>query len=441
MIKARKFDVLLLVGLTLISLLVMSLTLVWAGRVLTNTEMMDIKGGTNFPPTAHATANYFTGTVYIWVEDTVIFDGSGSSDSDGQIVSYDWSFGEGSAIGSGVTTSHTYNTPGSYQATLTVTDDGNPSASDTATVVIVAVKTEIKEGATVVNDDGYVYINATPQMPQLTAKLLPPNLPDNVSWDFAIDFARHLQNHHDEYAIVTSASQTWNIATSFGNDFRGGTGTLTCHYKTLYKVLTIHIRGNNPTSNQVDTEIGQDPWFAQAICMQESSYSQFNTVGTLGPNPAVNIRATPNWGTPDGWGLMQLDPPGGAQVLWHWRDNVEAGLNHIDNPCATDAQGWIEEQERQQQEEDPARPLGGMAFTFNGVDFTTANGRHPIDACTIQRYNGAERWVIYWQNEERDPETGALVTPGSWEVNRNPRPGQQGGTYDDYVNAVCGRLN
>ena len=212
----------------------------------------------------------------------------------------------------------------------------------------------------------------------------------------------------------------------------------------MYKVLTIHIRGNNPTSNQVDTEVGTDPWFAQAISRQESSQRQFNTRGTLGPleeAPDVNILATPIWGPEDGWGVMQLDPPTGPQILWHWKDNVQAGLNHMNTTCARDARQWIEEQERQQRNENPNQPLAGMTFTFNGVDFTTTNGRHPIDACTIQRYNGAERWVIYWQNEERNPETGALVTPGSWEVNRNQRPRPRGGTYDDYVNAVCGRLN
>ncbi|MBM9513505.1 PKD domain-containing protein [Desulfogranum marinum] len=50
----------------------------------------------------------------------VNFDASGSSD-DGLIVSYAWDFGDGT--GSGVTTSHTYNSPGIYNVILTVTDD------------------------------------------------------------------------------------------------------------------------------------------------------------------------------------------------------------------------------------------------------------------------------------------------------------------------------
>ena len=52
----------------------------------------------------------------------VRFDGSGSSDSDGTIVTYAWSFGDG-ATGSGQTATHTYADAGAYTPQLTVTDD------------------------------------------------------------------------------------------------------------------------------------------------------------------------------------------------------------------------------------------------------------------------------------------------------------------------------
>ena len=62
-------------------------------------------------------------------------DASGSSDADGTITAYDWSFGD-SATGSGVTTSHTYGSYGSFNVTLTVTDDGNATDTDTQTVTL-----------------------------------------------------------------------------------------------------------------------------------------------------------------------------------------------------------------------------------------------------------------------------------------------------------------
>ena len=58
---------------------------------------------------------------------TCSFDGSGSRDNDGTIVSYDWTFGDGTA-GSGATVVHTYAMPGIYTATLTVTDNEGATA-------------------------------------------------------------------------------------------------------------------------------------------------------------------------------------------------------------------------------------------------------------------------------------------------------------------------
>lgn len=68
------------------------------------------------------------------------FDASASTDTDGTIQSYAWDFGDGSD-GSGVTVSHAYAAPGSYQVTLTVADDAADTGQLTSTVRINASPT------------------------------------------------------------------------------------------------------------------------------------------------------------------------------------------------------------------------------------------------------------------------------------------------------------
>ena len=58
----------------------------------------------------------------------VKFDASSSRDDDGHIVSYNWNFGDGT-IGSGITTTHTYNITGVYNISLAVSDDDGATAS------------------------------------------------------------------------------------------------------------------------------------------------------------------------------------------------------------------------------------------------------------------------------------------------------------------------
>jgi PKD repeat protein len=62
---------------------------------------------------------------------TCSFDASESSDSDGTIVSYNWSFG-----GTGVTAVHTFGASGTYTVTLTVTDDDGKTASTSQNVPV-----------------------------------------------------------------------------------------------------------------------------------------------------------------------------------------------------------------------------------------------------------------------------------------------------------------
>lgn len=93
-------------------------------------SMPDSNG--NFPPLALAVASKISGEIPL----NVTFDGGSSVDSDGSIISYDWTFGDGSSA-TGAQASHTYTAVGTYAATLTVTD--NQGALDTDTVSITVL--------------------------------------------------------------------------------------------------------------------------------------------------------------------------------------------------------------------------------------------------------------------------------------------------------------
>ena len=66
---------------------------------------------------------------------TVDVDAAASSDSDGSIVSYAWTFGDG-ATATGVTASHTYAAAGAYTVGLTVTDNEGATGSTTKSVTV-----------------------------------------------------------------------------------------------------------------------------------------------------------------------------------------------------------------------------------------------------------------------------------------------------------------
>ena len=68
---------------------------------------------------------------------SVRFDASASYDPDGSIARYEWSFGDGS-IATGRTINHTYRSAGSYNVTLTVTDNRGATSAVSRTINVQA---------------------------------------------------------------------------------------------------------------------------------------------------------------------------------------------------------------------------------------------------------------------------------------------------------------
>jgi PKD repeat protein len=92
-----------------------------------------LRPGMVLPPNRSPVPQFFFSPTSPREGDAVVFDGSGSTD-DGTIVSFVWSFGDGT----GTRPTHRYQLAGTYNAVLTVTDDRGATASTPPAAITVA---------------------------------------------------------------------------------------------------------------------------------------------------------------------------------------------------------------------------------------------------------------------------------------------------------------
>ncbi len=169
------------------------------GATATQTLTIEVSEDSNIAPGADFSATPSSGAAPL----SVSFDGSASADVDGTIASYAWNFGNGQN-GSGATPpAVTYTLPGSYTATLTVTD--NKGATGTSSQVITVNRPpNVSPTAQVAATPG---TGAAPQLVQLSSagSVDPDGAITGYAWNFG----------NGQTSTSPNPSATFNVAGTY----------------------------------------------------------------------------------------------------------------------------------------------------------------------------------------------------------------------------------
>jgi len=286
-----------------------------------------------------------------------------------------------------------------------------------------------------VDENNPAYIDQNGQMPILEASVQygSGNAPSIVDWSFTSSHPRRpldttnsnlflrrycADAEVDNQHFKTSENNTsWSITQDFDllNPFKtfGTANVPTQNSPPLAQVsasnadsVRFNIFGVNPSGQNVRTYIENHKpvsphQYAYKMARHESGTP--NSVAEMRHfNPSttpVRYRHTPNFGAPDGWGIMQVDhhcvsdgtrpkiDPAPTFVVWNWQQNVTAGMEVMiwaSNTAIT----RYSEVVRYHQEVTSIQT--GQTHPAALPATITIDGRSivPLDACKIQLYNG-----------------------------------------------------
>ena len=150
----------------------------------------------------------------------ITFDGSASSDPDGDVLIFSWDFGDGS-IASGITATHRYPASGgTYTVTMTVSD-GQSSVSDTAIVTVIDCTSSIS-GTITITYPGWSQTSVD-IMYQVRDPGLPPSAPVySGTLDIVVTPSPTANNVAvGTYTISGIADGTYDVALKHANHIAG----------------------------------------------------------------------------------------------------------------------------------------------------------------------------------------------------------------------------
>ena len=236
--------------------------------------------GTNLVPTAVPGGPYDAS-----VGSPVTFDGSASSDPEGDPLEYAWDFGDGSN-GSGAAPVHAYTSAGSYTVTLVVSDGFSSSAPATTTATVADTATlEVSVGS-FENGWGELLLEAPATPPQQCSG--PPFAPLVCSFTYPIGTVVTVT----AFAAPDSALETWAGACSGnspgvpGHGHAGSVGRSRLPWTRTLQVTASSLEGG---IGQVD--VSPPPLSGPDFCQVTGGPPTFCTL-QYPPHTVVNLGVT-----------------------------------------------------------------------------------------------------------------------------------------------------
>ncbi len=231
----------------------------------TTTATITTGGTPNTPPTANANGPY-SGRI----NTSISFSSQGSSDTDGTIVSYEWTFGDGGRS-SAQTPSYAYSTAGSFTATLTVTDNKGATGRSNATVTVTNGGTNTPP---IANVHGPYSGNTNSNIPfSSSGSHDPDGTISTYTWDFGDGATSNTRNPAHAYTTAGTYNVTLTVTDNGGLSTEARTtATITDGGATVLgngvpitgisgaqsseKGYYIHIHGTNPSNLNINISGG-----------------------------------------------------------------------------------------------------------------------------------------------------------------------------------------
>lgn len=216
----------------------------------------DCDGVVNQPPVAAFTSSINGLAVSV--------NGSGSTDADGRVVSYAWTFGDGGTA-TGATASRSYAAAGTYTITLTVTDDKGATSSKSSQVTV----------GTVVNQPPVAAFTSTANGLTLSVNGSGSSDPDGTIASYAWNFG------DGGTATGATASRTYAAAGSYNvsltvTDNKGATNT-----KTQAVTVTGGSVNKPPTVALTAPSAGATPGAGDSVTLSANAADSDGTVAKV----------------------------------------------------------------------------------------------------------------------------------------------------------------